>query len=182
LFSVCLGFRRKIFGTKIDEFEADDDQEEQEEGEMERNRPAKKKVLSKSELYKAYAGKGPTRMVAEFLVSEPELKSHAVLITEISAPLESKYVADIKAQQDFQSMRRWNVLRSSGQSWWETGKEIVARSFSVDLSEKLGICPPLKPPVTFDPEQIWMVESWPLCLEHCFSLLVSPQNPLFSFR
>ena len=165
--------------TKIEAFEADDDQEEQEEGEMERNvKPTKNKVLSKSELYKAYAGKGPTRMVAEFLISEPELKSHAVLVTEISAPLESKYVSGIEAQQDFQSMRRWNVLRSSGQSWWETGKEIVARSFSADLSEKLGISPPLKPPLTFDPEQIWMVESWPLPLEHWFLLLLSPQKTL----
>ena len=102
-------------------------------------------------------------MVAEFLISEPELKSHAVLVTEVSAPLESKYVADIRAQQDFQSMRRWNVLRSSGISWWETGKEIVARAFSADLSEKLGICPPLKPPLVFDPAQIWMVESWLVC-------------------
>ena len=128
---------------------------------MEEKKPAQKKVMSKTELYKAYAGKGPTRMVAEFLISEPELKSHAVLVTEISSPLESKYVADIKAQQDFQSMRRWNVLRSAGESWWETGKEIVARSFSADLSEKLGITPPLVPPLVFDPEQIWMVEPWP---------------------
>ena len=123
--------------------------------------------MTKSQLYKAYAGKGPTRMVCEFL-SECELRQHAILITEISAPLEMKYVHDLRAQQGgFETMLQWTADRSLGQSWWGTAQEIIAASFNLDLVFKLGVTPPMLPPLEFDSSLSWMVVP---CIIPCFHL------------
>ena len=52
---------------------------------------------TKSELYKAYSGKGPTRMFADF-TQDPKLRDAAVKLDYIARPLESEYNYDLEPQ------------------------------------------------------------------------------------
>lgn len=144
----------RLTATKIDQDddgERSDDLEEEEE-----RRKKKRKKMTKSELYKAYAGKSPTAMFLEFML-DTDLRTHAILITEIASPLEDKYASDLRAQDGgLESFIQWNVARAQG-AWWETAKQIFAVAYSFRLMEKLGLTNFCKPALKFDPSVSWMV-------------------------
>ncbi|CAE6958766.1 unnamed protein product [Symbiodinium sp. CCMP2592] len=77
--------------------------------------------LRKAQLYKYYAGKGPVELFAEFML-QGDLRQHAVILTAVGAPLESKYKADLECQTsgDIQDMISWSVNRAQGRAWWTT--------------------------------------------------------------
>lgn len=47
--------------------------------------------MSKSELYKMYAGKSPTAMFLEFMM-DLELRTHAIIIVSVASPLEDSFL------------------------------------------------------------------------------------------
>ena len=53
---------------------------------------------TKAELYKAYSGKGPVRMFADF-TQDPTLRDHAVILDRIARPLETEYNYDLEQQR-----------------------------------------------------------------------------------
>ena len=69
-----------VVQSKVDDEEAVEEEEDE-------DKEASKKKMTKSELYRMYAGKSPTRMFLEFML-DLELKNYAVIIATISAPLE----------------------------------------------------------------------------------------------
>ncbi|OLP73380.1 hypothetical protein AK812_SmicGene47403, partial [Symbiodinium microadriaticum] len=106
-----------------DEDDAAEEEEPDEDDEGAADPAGSKKILTKADLYKVYAGKGPTSMFAEFMLDNT-LRQHAVVITAVGAPLEQKYADDLQ--------------------------DISAVVFSIDFAVKLGITMHLRPPLEFD--------------------------------
>ncbi|CAK9091682.1 unnamed protein product [Durusdinium trenchii] len=107
--------------------EVDDPEAHPEEGPAEAPAPPQQPKFTKSQLYKAYAGKGPTKMVAEFLF-DLSLRKHAIIIVQCAQPLEDLYDKDLKAQASgLEDMIRWAVARSSG-AWYLTAIDMLAKA------------------------------------------------------
>lgn len=99
------------------------DQDEQEEGDEE-EKSKKKKRMTKSDLYKAYSGRGPIRMFSD-LIMDRQLQLAAICICEISKPLEDFYAKSLKAQKETALV--WATTRAWAEagSWWDTCTEIL---------------------------------------------------------
>ena len=134
---------------------AEDDAEEGEAAE-----PAKKKGrMTKDQLYKAYAGKGPTAMVTEFLLDE-KLRERCLTIVMVTQPLEDQYGRDLKAQtKGLGAMLEWNYKRTVGsETWYKTAQDIVAVPYSPRFTERLGLTSSCVPPIPTDSQRLWVYE------------------------
>ena len=118
------------------------DEDEDDGSGVEKQKPkavaAKKEPKNKSELFAAYSGQGPVKMVQDFLAGRDLFHSaHVILI--ISAPLEAEFYADQKSQND-RGFSAWAAKRARGTShWWNTTLETVHQAFSAELREKVGL-------------------------------------------
>ena len=80
------------------------------------------KVVTKAQLYRAYAGKGPCEMFTEFMLSM-ELKQNAIIIVEIASALEEKYSKDLAAQAGDQAdVLKWALDRARSHTGWPLPK------------------------------------------------------------
>ena len=119
---------------------------------------AREPILSKAQLYKYYAGKSPIELYAELML-QPGLRQDCVIITHVAAPLEDKY-SDLRAQaQGVKEMLSWAVKRAQGKGWCDTALKILKEALSEDLCSKLSLTGAVRPPLTLDLSQAWMVES-----------------------
>ncbi len=134
-----------------------------------------KKIYSKSDLYKAYAGKGTTRMFAEF-VGEEALHRHAIIIEDVGRPLETAYNDDLDIQRQSQAdLLKWAADRCMGgrDSWWGTVSNILLKQHDKRLMQKLGMVPSCNPPVSIG--QPWIQDD-----VECLKLVVDFANCLGS--
>ncbi len=115
--------------------------------------------LTKSELYKMYSGRGPTKMFADFM-GDRTLQLDAIIIVAISSPLEAEYSADLEAQRSGAAgLAEWAATRSSGSDhWWETAKQVVKMSQNKNLFSRLGLSPSSSTPLPFDIDIPWLKE------------------------
>ena len=117
------------------------DEEEDEEGEAtcKKKKPEPK---NKSELFAAYSGQGPVKMVQDFMSTRRLFRvAHIILI--VSGPLEREFYDDQKAQRE-RGFVEWSAHRArSNQHWWGTAVEILHTMFSAELPEKMGLPEPL---------------------------------------
>ena len=139
----------------------DDAEENEDEEETEMKRDHK---MTKSELYKAYSGRGPTAMFAE-LMADRDLQKHAIVITDVAAPLETEYCYDRGVQsQGKLPLLDWAAARSAGgeDSWWGTISEILHKPYQTEIYQRLGITQaceePLDPDLHFLAEEVCWVE------------------------
>lgn len=103
------------------------DDEEQEVEEEEPARAQRKKRLTKSDLYKAYSGRGPIRMFYD-LFHDRQLQLEAICMCEIGRPLEAFYAKSLEDQQQHPLL--WAASRAWAEegSWWETCLEVLQKS------------------------------------------------------
>ena len=101
---------------------------------------------TKSELYKYFAGKGPTEMISSFLHDERN-NGYAVILCDLSQPLESEYVTNqdtICAGPDEALL--WAGERAAG-SWFEMIAKIAIILQSVAFSRRLRFTLPSTSPL-----------------------------------
>ncbi|CAE8711112.1 unnamed protein product, partial [Polarella glacialis] len=113
-------FRSLIADWTIQEEKEDCDYEmRDDDDEEDGNKAEPDPKLTKSELYKMYSGRGPTKMFADFM-GDRTLQLDAIIIVAISSPLEAEYSADLEAQRSGAAgLAEWAATRSSGSDhWW----------------------------------------------------------------
>ena len=91
-------------------------------------------------------------MFADF-VQDDSLRDDAIIIDEITRPLESEHNSDLEQQSESTTKQlEWYCNRCLGgqDSWWGVVAEILCKRHDKDLFRRLRLAPPCNPPVPFD--------------------------------
>ncbi|CAJ1366373.1 unnamed protein product, partial [Effrenium voratum] len=104
-----------------DEPEGDDDSDEE---------PQPAEIHTKAQLFKAYSGRGPTRMFCD-LIADRRLQQHAILITSVAQPLEKFYHDSLEAQKA--NSRLFAATRSAG--------GVLMKAHNARLFRQMGLSP-----------------------------------------
>ncbi len=121
------------------------EEEEPEPASSSKDRPkakAKTQKWTKAQLYSAYRGRGPHRMVFDFL-HERTLREKCEILSRLGAPLLNKYAADLLVQKGNSIDRlRWYAKRSCDANE-STVAEILYTVFTPEFQSSLRFTPRL---------------------------------------
>lgn len=115
----------------------DEDEHEQPEDWAEEE-PAEE-PRTKSDLYRLFNNKGPTVMISRFM-SDPELRYAALIILDVSYPLENSYYSTLEAlSHGWQEQMSWTSNRALGDSWVATVASILQTLESEKIHDHLDM-------------------------------------------
>ena len=119
---------------------------------------------TKSQLYKYFAGKGPTRMISTFL-NDDKNRAHAVILCDLTSPLEDGYVSSQSEMSSGpQESIAWTAERAGG-SWFAMIQSIALILQSIRFTKRLRLTqpsrrPPEQVPSWLKPEQAILLAAW----------------------
>ena len=152
--------------------ESDLSNNDEEEGDADSQRAAaansksKSGPKTKSELYKYFSGKGPNKMVYEFL-SDRSLQLCAIIVVYISAPIEAEYASDLKSMEGGPICQGLWAERSVGKkSWWATARKILEATYGVKLLQRLNFTRPHEQ-IPHDSDHTWLRQEQDLAQLAC---------------
>ena len=98
--------------------------------------PGNDQAKTKAQLYKYFAGKGPTRMMYTFL-RDRGLQAAAIIIVEATAPIEDAYAKSLKTMQGGPvEQGTWAAKRAAG-DWFRTVQDILRTPSKYSVLKRL---------------------------------------------
>ena len=100
-------------------------------------------MRTREELYRYYSGKGPNRMVLEFL-EDRSLQLTAILVCTLTGPIEAQYADDLEKLSQAEDCARhqgvWAGNRAWGKRHWlQAACDILGRAQGDELPRRLRL-------------------------------------------